>query len=119
MGIAPALAEILLQVFGAFSIDGADALLDVGALLQAGAQAEDALFKGSVDKDVKDIGLVLENALSATAHDDAVAIGMGFFDDLLGDFDHLLGIEDGVFAQFQAGGQGGRAHGLLVDAPQP
>ena len=33
--VAPALAEILLQVFGALSIHGADAFFDVRALRQA------------------------------------------------------------------------------------
>jgi hypothetical protein len=41
------------------------------------------------------------------------------FDDLLRQFHHLLGIEDRVLAEFHAGGQRGRAHGLLVKAAQP
>ena len=53
-----------------------------------------------------DIGLVLENALSAAADDDAIAFRPGLFDDFLGDFYGLIGIEDGVFAEFEAGGQG-------------
>ncbi len=43
----------------------------------------------------------------------------GLFDDFLGEFYRLLGIEDGVFAEFEAGGQGCRAHGLLVEAAKP
>ena len=119
MQIAPALAEILLQIFGPLPVHRADALLDVGALLQARAQAENPIAKRRVDKDMVDIRLVLQDALSAPAHNHAIAVAVGPFDDLLRDLHHLLGIEDGVLAELQAGSQRRAAHGLLIQAAQP
>ena len=119
MEIAPALAEKLLQVFCALLVDGAEALFYVCALLQAIAEAQEALFQRSVDKDVIDVGLVLENALGAPAHDNAIALDPGLLDDFLGEFYRLFGIEYGVIVEREAGSKGGGAHGLLVEAAEP
>src|ERR1035441_9756016 len=117
--IVPCLAVVLLQVLDALFIHNADALLGVDALVQAAAQAPQAIQIGSIDEDVINVGLVLQDALRAAAHDHAIALAVRLFDDFAGDFHHLFGIEDGVLAEFQAGSQGGRAHGLMIDAPQP
>ena len=101
------LAVILLQVLGALGIDASNALLDVSALRQALPQAQNALFMRRVNEDVKCVRLVLQNALRAAADDDAVAIGISLFDDLLRNLHHLFGIEDRVVAKLEPGGQRG------------
>ena len=78
-----------------------------------------APLAGGIDEGVKDVGLVLENALGATANDDTFAVDVGLLNDFSGNLDSFFGVEDGIVAQFEACGQGGRAHGLLIDAAQP
>jgi len=117
--IVPLLAEVLAEVFGALLIDGAHPLLGIDALVEAMAKALNTLLARGIDEDMADVGLVLENALGAAANDDAVALGISLLDDFARNLDGFLGVENGVVAQFEAGGQSGRAHGLLIDAAQP
>ena len=119
VGVEPVLSPVFLQVLGALAVYGADALFYVNALGKALAEAKDALAVGRVDKDMVGVGLVLEDALGAAADDNAVTVEIGLFNDILGDFDHLLRVEDGIVAQLKSGGEGCRTHGLLVEAAQP
>ena len=66
-----------------------------------------------------DVGFVPEDALGAAAHDDAVTFGVGFFDDLRASFTISSASKTELSPEFEAGGQGGAAHGLLVEAAQP
>jgi hypothetical protein len=51
VNVAPAFAEVLLQVFGALAIHDTDALLDIGALFEPLAQAQDAIAQRRIDKE--------------------------------------------------------------------
>ena len=114
-------SEVLMQVFGANLVDGADALFDVGAgaLRCPRADAVYALLHGSVDKGVENVGAALKDALRAAADDDATACRIGLLDDFVGKSGHGAGVENVGFPERLAESRSHAAHGFFVDAAQP
>ena len=88
MRVAPVLAEILLDVFGADSIILAHELVQIRPLPRTLGDPPLAHFERRINEDVEDIGPGAKNALGSTAYHHALAMTRGLFDDLAAHVDH-------------------------------
>jgi hypothetical protein len=109
--VGPVDAEIFLDEFDAFAIDGIDALLCFLLGFAARCEAAHFIFPGSVKKDAERVRAIPEKVLRASSDDDTVTGFRGVLNDTFGNLQNAFAVDDvelvGIQASFVAAAQEG------------
>src|SRR5271169_2204390 len=100
--VGPVDAEIFLDEFDAFVIDGIDALFRFLLGFAARDEAAHLIFSGSVKKDAERVRAIPEKVLRAASHDHAVTGFRGVLNDTLGNLQNAFAVDDVELVRIEA-----------------